>query len=110
MKINLRIRPGLVIDNPQLKNDINWYDSGLSVQQEYTVRTIDTNQGLVSRVILISLLKYYSKAYFDSIEGPSFQEYVKLCESGLHALIVRHPILRFISAWNDKFSWNSTAG
>ena len=27
---------------------------------------------------------------------------------GLNVLIVRHPIVRIYSAWNDKFSFNST--
>lgn len=43
--LNSRIRPGLVLEHPNLKQEINWYDSGLSVQQEYTLRTIDTDQG-----------------------------------------------------------------
>ena len=30
----------------------------------------------------------------------------RLCSEGVHVLITRHPIVRFISAWNDKFSWN----
>ena len=62
------------------------YSSGLSYLQTYVIRSINTPQ------------------------GPSLEEYKKLCNEGLHALVVRHPISRMISAWTDKFSWNSTAG
>ena len=37
-------------------------------------------------------------------------DFVKLCDFGHQALIVRHPVVRWVSSWNDKFSWNSTAG
>ena len=29
---------------------------------------------------------------------------------GISGLVTRHPIYRLISSWNDKFSYNSTAG
>ena len=31
-----------------------------------------------------------------------------LCENGERILVVRHPILRIISGWNDKFNLNNT--
>ena len=33
---------------------------------------------------------------------------IKLLKDGLKVLIVRHPLIRIYSAWNDKFSFNST--
>jgi len=32
-----------------------------------------------------------------------------MCQTGEKVLVVRHPILRIISAWNDKFNLNNTS-
>ena len=32
-----------------------------------------------------------------------------MCQNAEKVLVVRHPILRIISAWNDKFNLNNTA-
>jgi len=37
-------------------------------------------------------------------------EMADLCQNGLSVLITRHPIVRLISSFNDKFGWNSTDG
>ena len=80
------INTNLASENASWAATTSMYDSGLSFTQTYVIRTIDTKQ------------------------GPSLSEYNRMCSEGLHALVVRHPILRFVSAWNDKFGWNSTAG
>jgi len=50
--------------------------------------------------------------YRDAVQNAQgkFQknDYLKMCESGEKVLIVRHPIVRIISAWNDKFNLNNT--
>mgnify|MGYP000239869019 CR=1 FL=1 len=43
-------------------------------------------------------------------QGRSVSEMSDLCQNGLSLLITRHPIVRLISSFNDKFGWNSTDG
>lgn len=42
--------------------------------------------------------------------GPSYAELAKLTTDGISGLVTRHPIVRIISSWHDKFGYNSTKG
>ena len=57
-----------------------------------------------------SMYQHYFLRTIDSKQGPKLSEMKNLCDNGLNVLITRHPIVRIISSWNDKFGWNSTEG
>ena len=43
-----------------------------------------------------------------SVQKQFYDNYEEVCRTGEKVLIIRHPILLLISAWNDKFNLNNT--
>ena len=69
------------------------------------VRWVNNRKG--TRIFIWNLLLDSDVSLFGRIKG---QKLLKNCQTSLKVLVVRHPILRLASAWNDKFNVENKDG
>lgn len=69
------------------------------------VRWVNNRKG--TRIFIWNSLLDSDSSLFGRIKG---QKLLKNCQTSLKVLVVRHPILRLASAWNDKFNVKNKDG